>query len=175
MLPTDASPYWSTLYKYQGSAKKFHLNRSRGISLFSYSSRFMSRNNRRHAPAPALPYCRNSCIDPPRFRHVANVPECEGMQGPSHAKGRLRVIKSLADPREENLLRRSKLPFAVYVLTCVAWLDICVCSHAASKPNFLLVTMDTTRRDHLGCYGYSRPTPPTDLPATTGPCSLRKT
>ncbi len=27
-------------------------------------------------------------------------------------------------------------------------------------PNILLVTLDTTRADHLGCYGYSRPTTP---------------
>lgn len=30
----------------------------------------------------------------------------------------------------------------------------------AARPNLLLVTMDTTRADHLGCYGYSRPTTP---------------
>ncbi|MBM4013984.1 MAG: sulfatase [Planctomycetes bacterium] len=30
----------------------------------------------------------------------------------------------------------------------------------ADAPNFVLVTMDTTRADHLGCYGYPRPTTP---------------
>jgi len=29
-----------------------------------------------------------------------------------------------------------------------------------SRPNLLLVVMDTTRADHLGCYGYPRPTTP---------------
>ncbi|MCH7813779.1 MAG: sulfatase [Planctomycetes bacterium] len=28
------------------------------------------------------------------------------------------------------------------------------------RPNVLLVTLDTTRADHLGCYGYGRPTSP---------------
>jgi arylsulfatase A-like enzyme/tetratricopeptide (TPR) repeat protein len=30
----------------------------------------------------------------------------------------------------------------------------------APKPNVVLVTLDTTRADHLGCYGYARPTTP---------------
>jgi arylsulfatase len=30
----------------------------------------------------------------------------------------------------------------------------------ADAPNLVLVTMDTTRADHLGCYGYPRPTSP---------------
>src|SRR5271156_1381345 len=29
-----------------------------------------------------------------------------------------------------------------------------------SRPNVVLVSLDTTRADHLGCYGYSRPTSP---------------
>lgn len=31
----------------------------------------------------------------------------------------------------------------------------------ASKPNLILVSIDTLRADHLGCYGYGRPTSPT--------------
>ncbi|MSR47818.1 MAG: hypothetical protein EXS13_12280 [Planctomycetes bacterium] len=31
---------------------------------------------------------------------------------------------------------------------------------AVRRPNLVLVTMDTTRADHLGCYGYPRPTTP---------------
>ncbi len=30
----------------------------------------------------------------------------------------------------------------------------------ADRPNIVLVTLDTTRADHLGCYGYTRPTSP---------------
>ena len=29
-----------------------------------------------------------------------------------------------------------------------------------AKPNILLITLDTTRPDHLGCYGYERSTTP---------------
>ena len=29
---------------------------------------------------------------------------------------------------------------------------------AGGKPNVLLITVDTLRPDHLGCYGYGRPT-----------------
>ena len=31
---------------------------------------------------------------------------------------------------------------------------------AGARPNVLLITLDTTRADHLGCYGYPRPTSP---------------
>ena len=31
---------------------------------------------------------------------------------------------------------------------------------ADARPNVLLITLDTTRADHLGCYGYPRPTSP---------------
>jgi arylsulfatase A-like enzyme len=31
---------------------------------------------------------------------------------------------------------------------------------AARRPNLLLITIDTLRADHLGCYGYERPTSP---------------
>ena len=36
------------------------------------------------------------------------------------------------------------------------------CGRAASgpAPNILLITLDTTRADHLGCYGYARETTP---------------
>jgi len=29
-----------------------------------------------------------------------------------------------------------------------------------SRPNIILVTVDSLRADHLGCYGYSKPTSP---------------
>lgn len=32
---------------------------------------------------------------------------------------------------------------------------------AAARPNILLITLDTVRADHLGCYGYPRPLTPT--------------
>ncbi len=48
------------------------------------------------------------------------------------------------------------------VLACVlAMLSALACSPAApERPNVLLLTLDTTRADHLGLYGYARPTSP---------------
>jgi len=37
---------------------------------------------------------------------------------------------------------------------------------SAAKPNVLLISIDTLRADHLGCYGYSNPTPVIDGFAT---------
>ena len=34
------------------------------------------------------------------------------------------------------------------------------CRGRQATPNVLLITMDTTRADHLGCYGYGKPTTP---------------
>src|SRR5260221_6064991 len=34
------------------------------------------------------------------------------------------------------------------------------CGAAPPRPNVLLITIDTLRADHLGCYGYGRPTSP---------------
>ncbi len=35
------------------------------------------------------------------------------------------------------------------------------CSKPSAPPNVLLISVDTLRADHLGCYGYSRDTSPT--------------
>lgn len=53
----------------------------------------------------------------------------------------------------------------------IAWLLLVSCSQGkpehlapaglvAGKPNLLVITLDTTRADHLGCYGYFRDTSP---------------
>lgn len=34
------------------------------------------------------------------------------------------------------------------------------CTHEPDRPNVILLVLDTLRRDHLGCYGYPRPTSP---------------
>ena len=34
------------------------------------------------------------------------------------------------------------------------------CSRVNDRPNIILITLDTTRRDHLSCYGYERTTSP---------------
>ena len=43
------------------------------------------------------------------------------------------------------------------------WLTVMGCQpaqHADPRPNILLISLDTLRADHLGCYGYERPTSP---------------
>jgi arylsulfatase A-like enzyme len=58
--------------------------------------------------------------------------------------------------RELPRLRRA----SPALLACVAAL-LPACGRApAPRPNLLLVTLDTTRADHLGCYGYARNTSP---------------
>jgi len=47
------------------------------------------------------------------------------------------------------------LLIATALLLPVACLTGCEREHAA-QPNLVLITLDTTRADHLGCYGYSR-------------------
>src|ERR1700752_4646086 len=41
-------------------------------------------------------------------------------------------------------------------------LIVCFCSttSAADQPNIILITIDTLRADHLGCYGYKQNTSP---------------
>ena len=42
---------------------------------------------------------------------------------------------------------------------------------AAGRPNVLLISIDTLRPEHLGCYGYPRPTSPhIDRLAAEGAC-----
>ncbi|KAB2947011.1 MAG: sulfatase [Phycisphaerae bacterium] len=40
-----------------------------------------------------------------------------------------------------------------------AW-DFCAAQSTGGKPNLLIITIDTMRADHLGCYGYFRDTSP---------------
>ncbi len=44
-------------------------------------------------------------------------------------------------------------------LAGATWLGACTWRRR-DRPNLLVVTLDTTRADHLGCYGYARPTSP---------------
>ena len=50
-----------------------------------------------------------------------------------------------------------RLPILIATGLCLH----CACAKApAPRPNVVLVTLDTTRADHLGCYGYARDTSP---------------
>lgn len=40
------------------------------------------------------------------------------------------------------------------------WLGGCRKASSRKRPNLILISIDTLRADHLGCYGYSRPTSP---------------
>ena len=58
-------------------------------------------------------------------------------------------------------MRRARLP----EIAAVGWLVLAACGlgcgtggAGSERPNVLLVTLDTTRADHLGCYGYERDT-----------------
>jgi len=42
----------------------------------------------------------------------------------------------------------------------VAALCLTACAPHTPRPNIVLITVDTLRADHLGCYGYTRPTSP---------------
>lgn len=55
------------------------------------------------------------------------------------------------------LKRRS---FLIFLLSWLVLLLFTSCSKQKTKPNILLVTIDTLRRDHLGIYGYPRNTSP---------------
>jgi arylsulfatase len=46
------------------------------------------------------------------------------------------------------------------LLTLSLLLGLPGCSGPAPRPSVLLITIDTLRADHLGCYGYPRPTSP---------------
>lgn len=82
----------------------------------------------------------------------------------------LRALVALAAPRLTAPWRRIRLPFAA--LTCAALILPLLFAPASSavppppvggdsaRPNVLFVLVDTLRADHLGSYGYARPTSP---------------
>lgn len=49
---------------------------------------------------------------------------------------------------------------SVLGVVCLVLLAGCVGCGGRTDPNILLITLDTLRADHLGCYGYTRPTSP---------------
>ena len=61
--------------------------------------------------------------------------------------------------------RRELLKYGLYSglaagLSSSLWLSGCGKRQHAKKPNIILITLDTTRADRLGCYGYRRQTSP---------------
>ncbi|MBV9341504.1 MAG: sulfatase-like hydrolase/transferase, partial [Acidobacteria bacterium] len=62
----------------------------------------------------------------------------------------------------------SRCPFSL-LLAASLWLSAPALSLANSTPNVVVITIDTLRADHLGCYGYKQiRTPNLDSLASTG-------
>ena len=65
----------------------------------------------------------------------------------------------------KKLTRRKILSYGLYggltaSLSPGLWLSGCSRQDHAKRPNVILISIDTLRADHLGCYGYDRPTSP---------------
>ncbi len=64
-----------------------------------------------------------------------------------------------------NITRRDILKYGLYATLSTAlptsvWLSGCRTSKPEKMPNIFLISVDTLRADHLGCYGYHRNTSP---------------
>ncbi|SPD73137.1 hypothetical protein PITCH_A1700013 [uncultured Desulfobacterium sp.] len=65
----------------------------------------------------------------------------------------------------KGLTRREVLKYGLYGGLAVGlpmglWLGGCAGNRDKIKPNVILISLDTLRADHLGCYGYKRSTSP---------------
>ena len=61
----------------------------------------------------------------------------------------------------KKITRRELLKRGLYGgLATSLWINGCSPGPSAKKTNIILMTLDTTRADHLGCYGYHRNTSP---------------
>ena len=56
--------------------------------------------------------------------------------------------------------RPDRLPLLFGVLVGLGGLDLVACAPPPRPPNLILILIDTLRPDHLGAYGYARPTSP---------------
>jgi choline-sulfatase len=61
--------------------------------------------------------------------------------------------------RRNSILFRKR--FLILVLFFVFFSSFTFTENQASEPNIVLITIDTLRADHLGCYGYNQKTSPT--------------
>lgn len=67
----------------------------------------------------------------------------------------------MAKPRSSGARSRSFLKVALTAVVVIAFATACSQLGGTSRtPNVVLVVIDTLRADHLGCYGYERPTSP---------------
>jgi len=80
----------------------------------------------------------------------------------SHAWRELHAIVTVgADERAEVVLvARTESAVLLDARVRAAWSVPHIVGAARSKPNVLVLSIDALRADHLGCYGYARPTSP---------------
>ena len=71
-----------------------------------------------------------------------------------------RVESSTHKPTRRDLFKRSLGAGLAAGLSGGVWLSGCSRRKQSSNSNIILITLDTTRADHLGCYGYRRGTSP---------------
>ncbi|MEE8581760.1 MAG: sulfatase-like hydrolase/transferase, partial [Myxococcota bacterium] len=79
--------------------------------------------------------------------------------------GRAFLMAKDAPPPAARRIRHR--PLRAAALISALWLAACAEVQAPARPDVLMITLDTTRADHLGCYGYGRPTSP-NLDALAG-------
>lgn len=84
---------------------------------------------------------------------------------PRHHASVLRTPVHRATRDRDSVLRPSSL--AGLVLLALG-LCLLACGNKPSRPNVILITLDTTRSDHLGCYGAQAHTPTLDSLAARG-------
>ena len=85
--------------------------------------------------------------------------------GGAHADRRRRGAGPASSPpaRQGTLSRRDLLKGGLYgglAAGLAPSLLLGGCSRRSRRPPIILITLDTTRADHLSCYGYGRPTSP---------------
>jgi len=59
-----------------------------------------------------------------------------------------------------GFLGRARCTFVRCLAAAIAWLLAPACADKERQPDILIVVVDALRADHLGCYGYGRPTSP---------------
>ena len=107
-------------------------------------------------------------------RFLSEALELQGLHDPDYAV-RFRTAMQFVESKEEGLddrlagvLRQRRFPdspMSQVALEFVRWKRSGEALPAGrpregGRPNILLISIDTLRADHLGCYGYDRPTSP---------------
>jgi len=73
----------------------------------------------------------------------------------------LRAVPSIGRGIERLISARAALLVSAAIVLSVSTGAVLARGKAPAGPSFLVICLDTVRADHLGCYGYTRPTSPT--------------